>query len=106
MNNWLADFDSSVILEAINRTQKNRKRFSYLSAILTDFKRNNIRITKDLTAYDYSFKERQKSFSKSVSKDDFLPKWATSDYEDVDESVDEETNQTFRDRLERIGSKR
>lgn len=105
LNTCLADFDPSVILEAINRTQKNRKRFSYLSAILADFKRKNVKTVKDLEAYDRSFKQRQQLFSKPVQKNGFLPEWATFDYEDKDEAVDEETDQAFRDKLERIRKK-
>lgn len=105
LNTYLADFDPSVILEAINRTQKNRKRFSYLSAILADFKRKNVKTVKDLAAYDRSFKQRQQFFSKPVQKNGFLPEWATFDYEGEDEAVDEETDQAFRDKLERIRKK-
>lgn len=106
LGDWLTVFDKDVILEAIRRTHLNGKSFAYLNAILTDFDHKNVRTYEDIATYDKSFKYRQKSFVKQIHKKESLPKWADQDYAGVDESVDDDMTQHFRDTLERIRSKK
>ena len=103
---WLMIFDAAVILEAISRTQKNGKGLSYLTAILSDFNRKDVKSLKDIETYDRSFKQRQQSFTKPVGRQESLPKWAASDHEIKDQPVDAATEHLFKDTLDRIRSKK
>ncbi|OJF92815.1 Lin1244/Lin1753 domain-containing protein [Alkalibacterium sp. 20] len=106
LKNWLTIFNKEVITEAITRTHMNGKSFSYLNAILTDFMRKGVKSIKDIETYDDSFKQRQQCFNKHTPRQESLPKWVSSDYEVNDEPVDEATDQSFRDNLERIRNKK
>lgn len=106
LKDWLAVFDQSVILEAINRTHLNGKSFAYMNAILTDFQKKGVRRFEDILAYDRTFKHRQKSFTNHVPKIESLPDWAKDEYTVVDDPVDEDMNQKVMDSLNRIRQKR
>ncbi|WP_368646174.1 Lin1244/Lin1753 domain-containing protein [Alkalibacterium putridalgicola] len=106
LKDWLAVFDQSVILEAIRRTHMNGKSYAYLNAILTDFQQKGVRNYEELSTYDRSFKNRQKSFTNHVSKSESLPDWAKDEYTVVADPVDEDMNQKVMDSLNRIRQKR
>ncbi|GEK90333.1 DnaD and phage-associated domain-containing protein [Alkalibacterium putridalgicola] len=106
LKDWLAVFEQSVILEAIRRTHMSGKSFAYMNAILTDFQKKGVRSFEDISAYDRSFKNRQKSFTNHVSKSESLPDWTKDEYTVVDDPVDEDINQEVMDSLNRIRQKR
>lgn len=106
LTDWLDVFEAPVILEAIERTQQNGKRFRYLQAILLDFKRKQVRTLADLVAYDVAFKRQKQRGASGPAKQESLPLWANPDYKASDELAGEATTQNIKDTLERIRSKK
>ncbi|WP_368644681.1 DnaD domain protein [Alkalibacterium putridalgicola] len=103
---WLTVFEAAVIHEAISRTHKNGKSFSYLTAILSDFNRKGVKTLQDIVAYDQSFKRHKQGSAKQTAKQESFPLWASPDYKVKDEPVDEATIQNIKDTLEGIRSKK
>ena len=106
LTDWLDVFEAPVILEAIERTQQNGKRFRYLQAILLNFKRKQVKTLDDLVAYDLSFKRQKQRGASGPAKQESLPLWANPDYKASDELAGEATTQNIKDTLERIRSKK
>ena len=106
LNKWMDVFDLGVIIEAIDRTHVHGKSYRYLNAILTDFKRKEVKTVKDIASYDQSFKQRHQSATKQSPRQESLPIWTAPEYVSDDQPVDEAMRESLNAKLQSIRNKK
>lgn len=88
---WENHFAQNIILEAMKVALKNNKRtWSYVTGILKNWQKNNVKTLQDVQALETEFTNKQAkrtSFSKNISKNkkEVVPKWMNQEKQEQQE---------------------
>ncbi|SFH68969.1 DnaD domain-containing protein, partial [Pisciglobus halotolerans] len=107
---WIEDLNQELVIEAMRRAAIDQKGFRYAEGIMRNWDKKNIRTMEQVEAEDVAFANQSKkktSYSKQPVRKEVLPDWAKDDYEEPKEKpASVEDQQAFRNRLEKIRSKK
>lgn len=71
---WIEDLSADLVIEALERTVENQKRYSYAKGIMKNWVDNNIKTMDDVKAMDVSFNNHS---GKTVQKERDYSSWKT-----------------------------
>ncbi|MDT2829739.1 DnaD domain protein [Vagococcus carniphilus] len=103
INHWVKDIGVELVIEAMSRAVKEQKGFRYSEGIMKNWAKRNILSMEAVKADDAAFQNRQQSYSKSPTRKETLPDWASPEnqiYKETPLSPEEEAE--MRAKIERL----
>lgn len=98
INHWISDIGVELVVEAMSRAVKEQKGFRYSEGIMKNWANRNILTMESVRADDIAFQNRQQSRSKSATRQESMPDWATQEVTET--PVSEAKQEEIRKRIE------
>ncbi|WP_270312101.1 DnaD domain-containing protein [Vagococcus fluvialis] len=103
INHWVKDIGVELVIEAMSRAVKEQKGFRYSEGIMKNWAKRNILSMEAVKADDTAFQNRQQSYSKSPTRKETLPDWASPEnqiYEETPLSPEEQV--AFQEQIKQL----